>query len=255
MQFDSTAFTIFGLRPYTVCVCIGLFLAISVYLLLLGRRGADASRQLPRLLLSLPAILIGAKLLGSLGNLLFLLNKGEKLSWDALLGGGIAFYGGLLSMLGVFQLLGRTERFRSKDASDALAVAIPLFHSIGRCGCYFAGCCYGISCSAPITVRYTNYIDGTAVTADRVPIQLFEATGCLLIFTVLLVQYLRNKQGLLCIYFLLYAILRFAAEFFRGDALRGMVGPFSISQIISILLLIYSVILIRQTTKKEERKL
>jgi phosphatidylglycerol:prolipoprotein diacylglycerol transferase len=43
-------------------------------------------------------------------------------------------------------------------------------------------------------------------------------------------------------YLLLYGILRFIVEFFRGDAARGfLVGPVSVSQGISILMIFAAV--------------
>ena len=39
------------------------------------------------------------------------------------------------------------------------------------------------------------------------------------------------------LYFVLYGILRFVDEFFRGDSIRGIWGPFSTSQYISLFII------------------
>ena len=61
---------------------------------------------------------------------------------------------------------------------------------------------------------------------------------------------LRKKKKLragqlMGIYFVYYAIVRYLMEMLRGDIIRGGVGVFSTSQIISILLLPIGIILIR----------
>ena len=239
---DTTKLMILRIRPYTFFVCVGLTVAISAYLLLLLKRDGEFKPLLIRLLLSLLAIPVGAKLLGGVGNLIFALSEGRSPDWKTFLSGGIAYYGGLAGLLLAFGLLGRRPRMRSKDAEDALAVVIPVFHTFGRIGCFCSGCCYGAEHAGFLSVHYTNLIEGVAVTADRIPVQLIEAGGNLLIFTALLLRFLHGRRDLVWVYLPLYAVLRILTELLRGDALRGMIGPISMSQLISILVLIATAI-------------
>src|SRR5207302_1402137 len=67
---------------------------------------------------------------------------------------------------------------------------------------------------------------------------LYTAFAALLIFGFLL-WYRRRKPfpGAVAIaLFVLYAVARFMIEFFRGDAIRGFIGPLSTSQLISALM-------------------
>ena len=72
------------------------------------------------------------------------------------------------------------------------------------------------------------------------PTQLFEAAAVLALFAVLFVLYRRfamSRPGFVTgCYFPGYALVRFALEYLRGDP-RAAVGPLSISQTISLILL------------------
>ena len=68
------------------------------------------------------------------------------------------------------------------------------------------------------------------------PTQLFEAAALLALFAVLMYLWRRRngRDGLIVgAYMLGYAFIRFGIEYLRGDP-RAAVGPFSISQTISI---------------------
>jgi phosphatidylglycerol:prolipoprotein diacylglycerol transferase len=122
------------------------------------------------------------------------------------------------------------------------APGIALGHAVGRFGCFFAGCCYGKPTSVPWAIRFTDPFAaanvGTPLGVDLHPTQLYEAGAELLILFVLLASEKRGKPfagRTFWLYILLYAISRYIIEVFRGDE-RGMVGIFSTSQFISILL-------------------
>jgi phosphatidylglycerol:prolipoprotein diacylglycerol transferase len=89
----------------------------------------------------------------------------------------------------------------------------------------------------------------------RFPIQLVEAGLNLLLFFLLWYLFKKEKlqQRLLYLYFLIYPIIRFTLEFFRGDSYRGFLFGLSTSQLISILLFLYAVIMLVVTRKKEAK--
>ena len=67
------------------------------------------------------------------------------------------------------------------------------------------------------------------------PTQLFEAGANLLLFVALFLFYRRFRRGTAALYLVGYAVIRFVMEYLRGDP-RAAVGPFSISQTISLAL-------------------
>ena len=74
------------------------------------------------------------------------------------------------------------------------------------------------------------------------PTQLFEAAANLLLFAALFFFFRRFRRGTMALYLIGYAFIRFGMEILRGDP-RAAVGPFSISQTISLALLAAGVLL------------
>lgn len=159
--------------------------------------------------------------------------------------GGMVFYGGLIGGLIALVISDKVSQkyFRGDVMFDAVAVAIPLFHTFGRIGCFLGGCCYGIASDIGFTV-HGNTLYPALNDVNRLPVQLIESGLNLILFFVLLVLYTKKKfqHRLLIVYFYIYPVIRFIDEFFRGDEIRGFFMGLSTSQIISILLFIYALV-------------
>ena len=125
--------------------------------------------------------------------------------------GGLVFYGGFI--LAVLVALWFSKR-RGISLLRLLDAAFPggaLGYAIGRIGCFFNGCCFGIETNVPWAVHFPN-LPGT-----RHPTQLYSSVSGLLIFFFLLwVWSRRKKDGEVTFWGLtLYGIYRFIVEFFR----------------------------------------
>jgi phosphatidylglycerol:prolipoprotein diacylglycerol transferase len=162
-------------------------------------------------------------------------------SFDILRSGGV-FYGGLLSAVLVSVILIRRYQLPWRNTADAFAPAIALGHTIGRLGCFSAGCCWGEPTSSWIGVRFTqkaNELTGVPIDAALVPTQLIEALTNLAIFGSLI--WLRRRRAfdgqLIFAYLMLYSVARFTIEFWRDDP-RGHITGLSTSQLISAALLV-----------------
>jgi len=160
--------------------------------------------------------------------------------------GGLMFYGGLILAIALFFAWCFVKKERPLALGDLLLTVVPLGHACGRIGCFFYGCCYGHLSSSPLAVAFPRHspawfeqyraglIDATAAHALPVlPTQLFEAAALLVLFAVLLAVYRRFRRHTAGLYMIGYAAIRFGLECLRGDP-RAAVGPFSISQTISI---------------------
>ncbi len=158
--------------------------------------------------------------------------------------GGSVFYGGFLGACAAIGIYSRfCKRVRRADLFDLLAVCTPLFHTFGRIGCFFGGCCYGIE-SAFGFIVYDNKLSPDINGVVRFPVQLLESLLNLIIFLILarLLKKERLKGKLIYIYMMLYPIVRFATEFLRGDEIRGIWFGFSTSQWISAVLFIFAAV-------------
>lgn len=139
-------------------------------------------------------------------------------------GGGFVFYGGLLFVL-VFLGLYKLLKFPlSVQNLWAMLPALTLGHAIGRIGCFLAGCCYGTETSH----WWGIHLHG----ASRHPTQLFESLGLFVISFYILKSRASIKS--FAIYFMGYGVLRFGIEILRGDEIRGLWGPLTPSQWISL---------------------
>jgi len=186
-------------------------------------------------------MLIGAKLFGCFTGLYVALANNKPITLRTILDTGIVFYGGLigflLSFLFVCKKWNKVIEYRVVDLA---VVCIPLFHFWGRLGCFFGGCCYGMETQSSFSILYTTKINEKIVTASRIPIQLVEAGGNMLIlaFLVTMLNTEILKRHLIKVYLFMYAIMRIGLEFFRGDLVRGVYHGISFSQVISIIIVI-----------------
>lgn len=189
---------------------------------------------------------IGAKLLYILTNIPFLIENYQNLDlWDTLMQmfkGGFVFYGGLLGgILGVY-IYAKQFKIPFKSLLLTLLPVVPLIHAIGRIGCLCAGCCYGMEYDGFGAIVFHNSV----LAPNNVPLfpmQIVEAICNLIIFIILLCTYKKflGTYKTLGLYVILYSIVRFILEFFRGDLIRGIYFSLSTSQWISIILLIFGI--------------
>ena len=163
---------------------------------------------------------------------------------NTLMTGGFVFYGGLIGALFGFFICKKAFHIRVSDYFSACMGCVPLAHGFGRIGCFLVGCCYGVPYHGLFAVTYRHSLFAPNHTA-LFPVQLAETIGNFVIAGILFARgkKLRGNTALY-LYVLLYSVLRFALEFFRYDAARGMFWIFSTSQIISMIGFVAAAILL-----------
>ncbi len=110
--------------------------------------------------------------------------------------------------------LGKWFRGVKMKTGDSFAVPVAVAIGVGRLGCFFGGCCYGVGTSLPWGVAFPR-VDQVV----RHPTQLYEATFHLLMARALFWM-LKNgilKGQLIKVYFLAYFAFRFLTEFLRPE--------------------------------------
>ncbi len=173
--------------------------------------------------------------------------------------GGITWLGGVLGAFPAMLLLLLKRKNRTAEESvlqfNLLMPGVALGHALGRVGCFFAGCCYGAVTDSALGVRFPagsaaarrfpEIADGKIIGSLPVlPTQLFEAAFELALFFALCVLYKKRKRILAETYAFAYGAFRFILEFFRADN-RGATGFFlSPSQVMSVILIVYGVLLL-----------
>jgi phosphatidylglycerol:prolipoprotein diacylglycerol transferase len=237
--------------PFFTIYTFGVLLA-AAYLSAFGWmvRGARRAGLDPDALASLGAwaivgALLGAKALLILRSILDGSLSSSDLWSTSLLTSAGDFYGGFIGGLTASALFfWRHPNVPVWRAADVCAPAIALGQAIGRVGCFMAGDDYGRPSSVPWAVTFTDpeaaRLGGTPLNVPLHPVQLYESIACLVLFAILVARARRpHRDGdIIVTYTLLYAAVRFALEFFRGDADRGFVfgGLLSTSQFIAIIM-------------------
>jgi phosphatidylglycerol---prolipoprotein diacylglyceryl transferase len=235
--------------PFFTIHTFGVLLA-AAYLSALGwlMRGARRAKLNADLVMSLGTwaivgALIGAKVLLILRSIA---ESGTTDLWSmSLVTSAGDFYGGFIGGVAASAIFfWRHPELPFWLVADLCAPAIALGQAIGRIGCFMAGDDYGRPTAVRWSVTFTDpdaaQVGGAPLGVPLHPVQLYESAVCLVLFAVL-VRIARRKHvdgDIIVAYTMLYAVARFALEFFRGDADRGFVfgGLLSTSQFIAIVM-------------------
>jgi phosphatidylglycerol:prolipoprotein diacylglycerol transferase len=261
--FTIDAFELFGrswgpltLHTYGVLLAAAFIAGLWVVTLQAKRAGLDAGRIADMAVYVLIAGLLGAKVL-------LLLIEWEHYSRNlrelfSLVQSGGVFYGGLLGAIPVAWWYARRHALPPWATADVLAPGVVLGQGIGRLGCFAAGCCHGRPTSVPwaVTFRdeYAARVVGTPLDTPLHPAQLYESAACMALLGVLLWMSRRKAfHGQIALAYVgLYALVRFAIEFFRGDVARGTVfgGVLSTSQFIALVMAAVVALMLPYVAKK-----
>ena len=169
--------------------------------------------------------------------------------------GGLMFYGGFILSFVIFFAWCFVKKENPLKLADLLAAVIPLGHAFGRIGCFFYGCCYGRDSDAWCAVTFPagspSWFEHGRQLVRVLPTQLFEAAALLVLFGLLMFVWFKFKRRdgrVLGLYLIGYAVIRFCIEYLRGDP-RAAVGPFSISQTISIVMTVVGALFLARAAR------
>jgi len=156
--------------------------------------------------------------------------------------GGRTLIGGLICGWMAVEIAKRRLGIR-RSTGDLFALALPAGEAVGRIGCFFNGCCFGVSSNVPWAV----YQHG----AWRHPAQLYSAATALGIFLVLwqLRKRLPREGDLFKLYLVLFGVSRFCLEFVRSRQIVW--GGFSTAQWICLELAAGGIIMLYLSTRRE----
>jgi phosphatidylglycerol---prolipoprotein diacylglyceryl transferase len=235
----------FHLPTYGVLLVSAIIVAIYTAMRLGRRVGLDSTLVLDYCTWMILVALVGAKVLMVLSDWSYYHDHlGEIFSFSTFLAGGV-FYGGFLAALFFTVWYARVQKISFWKLTDILVPGVALGHSIGRLGCFSAGCDYGKPTTAPwgviFTSKFAHEVTGVPLGQPLHPAQIYESLATFAIFGILLWWFPRRKRDgdIFLMYVGMYAVARFFLEFLRGDNDRGFVfnGLLSTSQFIAILAL------------------
>ena len=225
------------IHTYGVLVAAGFLLGLALAVKQAKKEGIPQERIIDIGFYVLVAAIIGSRLL------FVAVNAGHYLKhpldifkiWE----GGLVFYGGLILAIPSALWYIRKHNLDAWRITDIFAPSLAIGHAVGRIGCFAAGCCYGRLSELPWAVTFHDPECLATTGIPLHPTQLYESAGELLNFLILITlrRYQSFKGQLFWTYILLYSLLRFVVEFFRGDEARGyLFGGISVSQGISVIM-------------------
>ncbi|MDI6786157.1 MAG: prolipoprotein diacylglyceryl transferase [bacterium] len=228
----------------------GMFLAIAFIIGLNYLRkkalveGINSHQMMDLGLYILISAIIGSRALYIMCNYQYYLKN--PLEIILLTKGGLIFYGGLILALLVGIVFIKKKGLPLWKIMDLVASSLVLGQSIGRIGCFLSGCCYGKPTQMLLGIKFSTYSVAYCHFGDNSlhPTQIYDSIASLLIFIILnwKLKYRSFAGEVLVWYLVLYPVARFVIELFRGDN-PAFIFSLTMSQIISILLLLLSIFL------------
>ncbi|NLX64734.1 MAG: prolipoprotein diacylglyceryl transferase [Clostridiaceae bacterium] len=235
---------IFGIKisMYGLLIVLGVAMGSAVAVFFPSKKGVPKQDVIFAICYAGIGAILGAKILYLIVTIPQLLNYKEQIvfSWELvyeLIAYGFVFYGGLIGGVLFVSIYALNYNLHFFDLIEILVPVVPLIHSIGRLGCFSAGCCYGKPMAPPFGVQFhPESVAPKNITLF--PIQLLESVLNLILFIVIFVYSRKDRRSgqILGFYFIGYGIIRFILEYFRYDVVRGIFAGLSVSQWISILL-------------------
>lgn len=266
-----TLLNVFGLRFHAYYACLAIaFLVCTLWAVSDGQRRNPPILGTPQGgLWAFLGALFGAKAF-------WILQYSEpKNIWYAffLWRPGLVFYGGLIGGIIALLLYVWWNRLPLLRTLDLCAPYLALGEAITRIGCFLNGCCWGCVTNVPWAVQFPRFspafrsqidqglLENSATASLPVhPTQLYMVIGLALgfVFLRLLSRRVLFPGSVAASYCVVYGVLRFTVERFRGDSARSVAGM-TVSQTISAILIVvgvtvWIVILARRSSAGERQE-
>ena len=235
--FYDSYFLFFGLSITYYGFIIACAIALGIFLACKNGklRGLKTDDLLVAACYVIPIAIIGARAY----YVLFTLEEYTSF-WDVfkIWDGGLAVYGSVIGgAIGVllYCLIHKRNFF---DIADVIVPSLILGQAVGRIGCYFSGCCYGIEVTNPAYQWFplSVLINGEWHLSTFFYESLWNFMSFIIIILLLRVFKIRQRGAISASYLILYGIGRAWIEGLRGDSLY--LGSIKVSQLLSIILIV-----------------
>ena len=157
--------------------------------------------------------------------------------WD----GGMAILGGVIGGAIGVMLYCLIHKKNFLDVGDIAAPSLILGQAIGRIGCYFAGCCYGVEVTDPNLMWFplSTQIDGVWHLSTFFYECIWNLLGFVVLMLLLRKSGVKQRGAIMSLYLIIYGAGRAWIEALRGDSLY--IGSIKVSQLLSIIMIIIGI--------------
>lgn len=168
--------------------------------------------------------------------------------------GGFVYYGGLIGAAYSAWIYTKLRRESFWEWADFFAPVMSIGYAIGRFACLLNGCCYGALCELPWAVEFNH--PGLPL-GLRHPAPLYASLFELCVFALLIFVERRKIKELLAgdlflIWIMLHGCGRIVMETFRDDFRGPTLGGFSVSSVISFVLVVGALVVMRLRHRKAQ---
>jgi len=246
LELSRIAFSIGNINIYWYAIFIAIAFIIAIFGLKKDSKKykIDYNDILELMIITIPISIISARLYYIIFNLDYYSNN--LIEMINIKNGGLAIYGGILGAVVTIAIFCKIKKIKILDMLDMLVPYLALGQAIGRWGNFVNGEAHG---------RVTNRmgIVENGIYMEVHPTFLYESICTLIIFFIL--KYLKNNRRypgqLTYIYLLMYSFVRAIIEGLRTDSL--MLGNVRISQLISIIIFVITLIILIYKKKKMDK--
>ena len=158
---------------------------------------------------------------------------------------GLSSYG---AVIGAFLMIFIYQLQFKKDKKVLLIncmLPLPLMYSVGKIGCFIAGCCYGIEYSGPFSIVYNNSLVAPSG-VSLFPIQILESVVFLFIFVCLYFNKKLSDINKCDLLLIICGSAKFLLDFLRASHTNTIL---SVNQVISLIIVIIGVLRLIQNKK------
>lgn len=242
-------FSIKNLNVYTY----GFFVACAFWIsIFLARKEAIKNNISGELVLDLGIILVAVGIAGArLGYVVLNWTEFSNNFLDVfkIYQGGLVFSTGFLFSILASYIYIYKKKESFLNVADCIIAYVVLGHSIGRIGCFFNGCCYGVATNNFWGIEFPHLL-------HRVyPTQLL--SSLVLIFIFIFLRVLKNfrvfRGEIFFSYILLYSGFRFFLDYIRADAINTL-GFFTLFQYICVVVFCIFLVLFVYKYKSNKKR-
>jgi len=246
-MIDPVAFRIFSLPIKWYALFIAFAIIISLFLMLRRARQVKIKEEfiLDFFIWGIPAGIIGGRLYYVIFKLDYYLKYPVKIF--AMREGGMAIHGTIIGGILVLLFMCRRRDVSFFKMADLTAPALILGQAIGRWGNFINQEAYGGIVSKSYISNFPEFIQKQMYIGGNYyhPAFLYESLWNLFVFIFLILIRKKSfikKGDILFMYLIGYSVGRFFIEGLRTDSL--MLGSIRVAQLISIILIVFSSIVI-----------
>jgi phosphatidylglycerol:prolipoprotein diacylglycerol transferase len=207
-------FKIFGIEIYTygILVAVGFIVGISIAIKEGERYGIEAVKMIDLSFFVVISGLLGARIFFAITEPEFF--RDQPLSVLKIWEGGFVWYGGFILAVITCFIYSVLRKIDFIKLLDALAPSAAIGLSIGRWGCFSAGCCYGKITLSKVGVVFKDIRSIAPLDIPLHPTQIYMSFANYLVFLILMAS---REEKILSVYDLYAIIFFFLVRFYAYD--------------------------------------